>query len=127
MAPSDGEIAIPGLGGPSGGLRDLALRRDIVRRLDKRLAAEGWPAIGNAVASSIGFKTGENGVVGEVTKGAEGWPWIEVRRETGTGRFALCGHSIIASWESGPTSRFLLSSVLEHLTETDSDKSKKRE
>ena len=127
LAPTDGEIAIPGLSGPSSALRDLTMRRDIVRRLDKRLAPEGWPADEQAIASSITVKTGENGVVGEVTKGVGGWPWVEVRPEMGNGCFALCGHSIIARWETGPNSRFLLAKLLEHLTEIDSDKTKKGE
>ncbi len=116
LAPTDGEIAIPGISDSGSGLGELTFRRDIVRRLDKRLAPEGWPAYGMA-ASSIVIKMGDSGVVGEVTKGAGGWPWLEARSAAGSGRFALGQHPIIATWETGPTSRFLLAKLLEHLTE----------
>ena len=48
LAPSAGEVAIPGIGGPAGGLEELTFRRDIVRTLDKRLDSDGWPPDGKA-------------------------------------------------------------------------------
>ncbi len=114
LAPLDGEVLIPGLGGPAGELRELTFRRDVSRRFDKRLDPASLP-----VAASVLVKTGDDGVRGEVTPGAAGWPWVEANYGAGKGRFAVCGLAVVAKWEAGPTPRFLFSRVLEHLTESE--------
>ena len=124
LAPADGEIAVPGLSTSPKEFDELVFRRDIVRRLDKRLAAEGWPTDDAATRFTILIKNGENGIRGEVSKDATGWPWVEVRSHAGPGRFAICGQSIIDRWDSGPTPRFLFAKLLEHLTDVELNKTR---
>lgn len=121
LAPSAGEIVVPGLGGPAGGVRELSFRQDVVSRLDKRLDPDGGPG-GKAVASSLVVKPAGEGVVAEVTPGAAGWAWVEGRYDPGKGRLAVCGLAVVAKWEAGPTPRYLLARMLEHLTEPDQPK-----
>ena len=125
LAPAGGEVLIPGLGGPCSELGALSFRRDIVRDLDKRLDASGWPPDGRSVASSVTVKAGADTTVGAVKAGAEGWPWIEAHARAGKGRWALCGLGVIAKWDAGPTPRFLFVRMLEHLTDTGAERSTK--
>jgi hypothetical protein len=122
LAPSEGEVIVPGLGGPAG-LEDLTFRREIVRKLDKRLDPDGWPPDGKAVASSIKIKSGDDGVTGEVTAGPGGWPWVEAKY--GKGRWAVCGLGVIAKWDDGPTPRFFFARLLEYLTDSETEQPKK--
>jgi hypothetical protein len=124
LAPSGGEVTIPGVGGPAGGLEDVSLRREIVRKLDKRLDPGGWLPDGKVIASSVTIKMGEETVGGEVSSGPGGWPWIEARAQTGKGRWAFCGVGIIAKWDAGPTPRFLFVRMLEYLTDSETEKPK---
>ncbi len=124
LAPAEGEVLVPGLGGP-GGLEDLTFRREIVRKLDKRLDPDGWLPDGKVVASSIRLKAGDDGVTGDVTAGPGGWPWVEARYGTGKGRWAVCGLAMIAKWDDGPTPRFLFARMLEHLTDSETEHPKK--
>lgn len=124
LAPSEGEVPIPGLGGPNGGVEDLSFRREIVRRLDKRLDPDGWLPDGKVVASSLTVKMGEDVIGGEVMPGPGGWVWIEARHGTGKGRWAFCGLAVIAKWEASPTPRFLFAKMLEYLTDSQSDQPK---
>lgn len=123
LAPAAGELAIPGIAGPGAAFEDLLFRREIVRRLDKRLDPGSWPPDGKAVASSLVVKGGE-AAVGEVTAGAGGWPWVEARAAAG-GRWALCGFGVVAKWDAGPTPRFLFARMLEHLTGPEAEQPKK--
>lgn len=116
LAPADGEVPVPGLGGPAGGLGEVALRRDMVRRLDKRLDPDGWAGDGPTVTRSLAVKAGDDGVAAEVAAGAGGWPWAEVRQEPGRGRWLFCGLAVVAKWDAGPTPRFLFARMLDHLT-----------
>ena len=50
-------MIVPGIGGPAG-LEDLTFRREIVRKLDKRLDPDGWPPDGKVVASSVTIQEG---------------------------------------------------------------------
>ena len=117
LAPKDGEVIVPGVGA-GGNPDDLTFRREPVRRLDKRLDPDG-----KAVASSIVIKNTDDGVVGEVTAGPGGWPWIEAHH--GKGRWAVCGLAIVAKWDASPTPRFLLARILEHLTGSETEQPKK--
>jgi hypothetical protein len=123
LAPKEGEVIVPGVGGPAGGLDNLTFRREIVRKLDKRLDPDGWLPDGKAVASTIAIKNGDDGVIGEVAAGPGGWPWIEANY--GKGRWAVCGLAIIAKWDAGPTPRFLFARMLEYLTDSETEKPKK--
>lgn len=125
LAPANGELVIPGLGGASAGVEEVSLRRTIVRTLDKRLDPEGWMPDGKAVACSVVVKNGEDTVTAEVTPGATGWPWIEARFPNGKGRWTFCGLGVIAKWEAGPTPRFFFARVLEYLTSSESEQPKK--
>ena len=124
LAPKDGEVIVPGVAGP-GGLDDLTFRREIVRKLDKRLDPDGWLPDGKVVASSIAIKNTDDGIVGEVTAGPGGWPWIEANYGTGKGRWAVCGLAIIAKWDAGPTPRFLFARMIEYLTGSETEQPKK--
>lgn len=103
LAPASGEVMIPGVGGPAAGFEDLSFRREIVRKLDKRLDPDGWPPDGKAVASSVVVKMGDDTTGGVVEAGPGGWPWVEARATAGKGRWALCGLGVIAKWDAGPT------------------------
>lgn len=120
LAPADGELVIPGLGGPGGGQQDLTFRRDIVRALDRRLDPGGWGADGKIVASTVAVKPGDGGVVGAVAPDG-GWPWVEARYGPGAGRWAVCGYAVIARWDDSPTPRFLFVRVLDYLTDPKSE------
>lgn len=124
LAPAAGEVLVPGIGGAPAGLEDLTFRREIVRRLDKRLDPGGWLPDGKVVASSLTIKMGEDTVTGEVTPGPGGWPWVEAR-VAGKGRWAFCGLAVIAKWDAGPTPRFLFARMLEYLTDTGTEQPKK--
>jgi len=117
LAPLSGEIAIPGVG-PADGLEELTFRKGIVRKLDKRLDADGWLPDGKAIASTLTLKKGDDSAVGEIKLGSGGWPWAETQSVSGKGRWAFCGLAIVAKWEAGPTPRFLFARMLEHLTES---------
>jgi hypothetical protein len=116
LAPADGELPVPGLGGPAGGFAEVALRREMVRRLDKRLDPDGWAGDGPTVARSLAVKAGDDGLVAEVAGGAGGWSWAETRQDPGQGRWLFCGLAVVAKWDAGPTPRFLFARMLEHLT-----------
>ncbi len=124
LAPAGGAVSIPGVVEPAAGLDELCFRRDIVRKLDKRLDPDGWAPDGKAVASSVVVKSGDDGA-SEVVPGGAGWSWVEARAPTGKGRWALCGLGIVAKWEAGPTPRFLFARLLEHVTDSEPEQTKK--
>ena len=93
LAPSGGEMAIPGSEGSDlPAPASITLRRnDVISGLDKRLDALAWPADGNVVASRLLLKGDRNRVVAEVVGGQRdsepgrvgpvtggGWPWMEI-------------------------------------------------
>lgn len=120
LAPADGELVVPGLGGPADQQQELSFRRDIVRQLDKRFDPDGWAVDAKTVASTIAVKSSDGSAVGEVAP-AGGWPWAEARYAHG-GRWAVCGLAVVPRWEASPTPRFLLVRMLEHLTEPEQPK-----
>ena len=117
LAPSSGEIAIPGVDS-SDGLEELTFRKGIVRKLDKRLDPDCWLPDGKAIASTLTLKKGDDSAVGEIKLGPGGWPRAEARSASGKGCWAFCGLAIVAKWEAGPTPRFLFARMLEYLTES---------
>lgn len=121
LAPAGGEVMVPGVGGPDAEFGELSFRREIVRKLDKRLDPDGWLPDGKVVASSVVVKMGGDATVGAIVPGAEGWPWIEARVRSGPGRWALCGLGVIAKWDAGPTPRVFFARLLEHLTDPETD------
>ncbi|MBN9521193.1 hypothetical protein J0H58_22180 [bacterium] len=127
LAPADGELPVPGLGGPVGGLGEVAFGREMVRRLDKRLDPDGWAGDGPTVTRTIAVKPGEDGIVGEVAVGNVGWTWAEARQSPGRGRWLFCGLAVVTKWDAGPTPRFLFARMLEHLTGPESGNPKKED
>lgn len=124
LAPSAGTIGIPSLEGLAGSERELTFRRDVVKLLDKRLTPDGWPTDEKAIASTLVVKGGEEGKsVGEVTVNTAGWQWSEVRF-TGGGHWAVCGAAVVTRWDDGPIARYLLTRLLERMTEPDPEQPK---
>jgi hypothetical protein len=117
LAPSGGELPVPGLAAPGDRFEDVTFRRSVVRKLDKRLDPAGWLPDGRVVASSLTVKSGEGAVAGEVVAGEAGWPWVEARTVKGKGRWLFCGLAVVAKWNDGPTPRFLFAKILEHLSD----------
>jgi hypothetical protein len=123
LAPADGVLPLPRSLPASADL--ILRRRNIITRIDKRLDADAWPPDGQVVSSSLVLDAEDGAVAAEVVrgdgKGGEGWPWLEMEFEKSHGRLLVCGFGIIKHWSGGPTPRFLLARLLEHLTETDGE------
>ncbi|MCE9532497.1 MAG: hypothetical protein K8T89_15455 [Planctomycetes bacterium] len=117
LAPATGQTTIPGLGGAANASTDLTFCRDIMKRLDKRLDAENWLPDGKVITSSAVMKMVEDAAVVEFSPSAVGWTWIEGRSVKGKGRIGICGHAIMAKWETSPTPRYLFARLLEHLSD----------
>ena len=115
LAPAGGELKIPGIGDknlarPTG----VFLRRaDAITAFDKRLDTS-WPPDGKAAAAGVELNASRTGIVGEITSGDGGWPWLEVTFPAKRGRLILCGFAIVTKWDAGPTPRYLLANLLEH-------------
>jgi hypothetical protein len=118
LAPADGELAIPGIGGPAAHQRELSFHRDIARRLDKRFDLQGGDPTARTVASTIAVKPVEGSAVGVVLPDG-GWPWVETRNGSGEGLWAVCGLALVGRWEDGPAPRYLFVRMLEYLTQSD--------
>jgi hypothetical protein len=127
LAPEDGNVPVPGVGGPPGGFEEVAFRRQIVPTLDKRLDPDWWPPDGKAIARTLVVKAGDDAVAAGVVPGAAGWPWVEARHRDGRGRWAFCGLAVISKWEAGPTPRFLFARMLEYLTDPGTEQPKKED
>jgi hypothetical protein len=120
LAPSEGEVD---LSGPlaAGGQRRVAARiefrgADVVRDLDKRLAASACMGRDVATGKSL-MPRGERGPVWiEVGPGTEGWQWIELGLRKSHSRIVLCGFPLIANWGQNPAPRYLLCRTLEYVT-----------
>ena len=122
LAPTDGILAVPGadeahLPAPA----SLSWRRqDVIADLDKRLDALGWPPDSRMGGGILVLKAYENRVVAEVAKEGTGWHWFEIRFGN-QGRLVVCGFALTGKpWDAGPTPRFLLARLLEHVTSKDS-------
>jgi len=117
LAPSGGEMAMPGSEGSDlPAPATIILRRnDAVSALDKRLDALAWPADGNAVASRLVLKGDRNRVVAEVGAAEAGWPWMEISFPARRGKLVVCGFAVVRKWDEGPVPRYLLLRLMEHL------------
>ena len=87
----------------------------MISQLDKRLDTRGWPPDGKVIAAGLALKAVEGSVVGEITDGTSGWPWLEVQYAK-QGRLVVCGFGLMNHWEASPTPRYLFARVLESLT-----------
>lgn len=93
-------------------------KADVIRELDKRLDTSVWTK-GSSQASAVRIEARSTEVVGVIADGQAGWPWCEWHIESKSGKRVLlvwCGFGIIRSWDDGPTSRFLLSAILDRLS-----------
>ena len=117
LAPAEGSLPMPGLGGaglpqPSG----FFLRQaDVITSFDKRLDTH-WPPDGKATAAAIEVASGRSGITGEISAGDRGWPWLELTFPAGRTRLVVCGLAIISKWDAEPTPRYLLVHLLDHVS-----------
>jgi hypothetical protein len=115
LAPVAGTFPVPapGITGP----RLFQWKKQgVIRELDKRLDATAWPPRGTVVAHSFTLTAEDGIVVAEVAAGADGWAWVEAEYPS-HGRLVMCGFSMLGKpWYAGPTPRYLLACMLEHIT-----------
>jgi hypothetical protein len=112
LAPTAGSLPFPGADQDGG--EDVSLfRRDIIRKLDKRLDVGAWGAGGKVISSTLAVKAGEGSVVAEVTGGVGGWPWLQVDYPQEKGRLIVCGFALLAHWQANPTPRYLFARMIE--------------
>lgn len=103
LAPGEGRMVLPGGEGASTlDFRDAA----VVAATDKRLKPEDWRER-NAVRSSFRLVGDRRIVEMEWSANGMGLCWMEARWTSG-GRLAICGLSIVESWENNPAPRYLL-------------------
>jgi hypothetical protein len=113
LAPEAGHLAFPATEEEVDPPASLTFRRaDVIGELDKRLDAHAWPPDGQIVRSGMTVVSRRGQVVLSVDDSPAAWPWIEVGYPGG-GRLTICGLAIIEKWDSGPTPRYLLASMLE--------------
>lgn len=121
LAPLEGSLPLPGTeGAPGPWPTSLSLlQQEIISRLDKRLDSQAWSADHPLVASRLVLKGDGARVIGEISRGEAGWPWLEVRFKERKGCLAFCGFGVMRHWETSPAPRFLLLRLLELLTMKD--------
>jgi hypothetical protein len=125
LAPKDGSFPLPGADNGLPGPGSLTfLRQDIISKLDKRFDAAAWAPDNQVVARSLAVKTEDGKVVAEVADGGKGWPWLQLDFPDKKGRLVVVGFPVIQHWENGPTPRYLLARLLEHVTELSAGESK---
>jgi len=118
LAPKDGTLPLPGADNTLPVPGSLTLHyQDIITKLDKRLDAAAWAPMNQNVVRSLAIKSDDGKVIGEIHDGTKGWPWLQVDYPAKKGRLVLCGFPIIEQWEAGPTPRYLLARLFEHVTE----------
>jgi hypothetical protein len=112
LAPAAGTLPVPGTERDGG--EDVSFfRRDIIKKLDKRLDTADWSKDGQVIASTLALKAVEGSVVAEVVAGSGGWPWLQVDYPESKGRLIVCGFAVVAQWQANPTPRYLLAKMLE--------------
>lgn len=118
LAPSGGAFALPGANPTeTPNPRALILKRAaVIRELDKRLDAQTWRDDFPATRRTLTLKPQQERILAECGDSTDGWPWLEAPFEKAPGRLIVCGFDLIARWESGPTPRYLLARIFEHLT-----------
>jgi hypothetical protein len=117
LAPAAGSFPVPGTDNDFPSPASLAIKRqDVIRTLDKRLDAVAWAPDNEITASSLALKAEEGKVIGDVVTGSKGWPWLQLDYPDKRSRLIVCGFAIIRKWDAGPTPRFLLARLLEHVT-----------
>jgi hypothetical protein len=122
LAPADGQWPVPGMEDAPGATaaRPASLiwkRAGVIRELDKRLDADGWPPDGDFVASGVRLVGVRGQVAADVHTDGDVWPWYEIRYPGHRAVCVVCGFGIVAHWDAGPAPRFLLARILEYLAE----------
>jgi hypothetical protein len=117
LAPREGRIELPGSAGAAWPDPEyVAFRRAaVIRSLDKRLDAGGWPPDGKVASRSLALRSERGEVLAQVVEGGEGWPWLEVGFPGRRGRLIVCLFDVIEKWHAGPVPRYLLVRLLEYL------------
>jgi hypothetical protein len=115
LAPVAGTLPVP-----APGIRGPRLfqwkKQGVIKELDKQLDAAAWQPGGTVVANSFTLTAEEGIVVTEVAAGAGGWAWLETEYPS-HGRLVICGFGLLGKpWDAGPTPRYLLARMLEHIT-----------
>jgi hypothetical protein len=117
LALADGRLPAAALWGDSAS--SVAWRRsDIICQLDKRLDCRDWAPTSGVPATGLSTMVAEDELVAEVAAGGKAWPWLEVHYEKQPGVFLYCGFTIVEAWDSGPTPRYLLASLLKRLDQS---------
>lgn len=123
LAPGDGSLPFPGTRNDG---RDNEIipgelrfrRQHVITELDKRLDAQAWRGTNNTIpASRLTIECRRGRIEATVTERAEAWPWMEVRFPKSRGVLVVCGFQMIEHWNNGPTPGFLLTRLLESLSE----------
>ena len=120
LALADGAMQLPGSAGsdqppPSA----ISLKQaGIITELDKRLDAEGWAPDGKLLAARLALQGDRTGVWAAATQDGSGWAWMDMRFGEGRGRIVVCGFAVVEKWKDSPAPRFLLTRILEYVTES---------
>jgi hypothetical protein len=93
--------------------RLILRRQDLVTALDPRLDAQVWHA--DQMGRGVLLRGAGERLEGEISAGQHAWPWLEARYQRGT--LVVCGFRLASHWNDGPTPRFLLARMFEHLTQ----------
>ena len=98
-------------------------RAEVIGDLDKRLDTAWWPK-GPSQQKGLRIASSSEDVISEISDDARAWSWCEWQfdRESNMSskpsRLIWCGFGIVRSWDDGPTPRYLLTSILERLSDT---------
>src|SRR5690606_3586633 len=119
LAPGEGTLTIPGLGGDAqrgqtvpGELRFA--RHQIITELDRRLDSQAWFGAGPMVPARGLIVEGRRGSVEAVgSEESQAGPWLGVCFAEPSVVLIVCGFRIIECWANGSTPRFLLIRLLE--------------
>jgi hypothetical protein len=116
LAPGGGSLPLPGASEAGPLPQRLFLRRaEVIRELDKRIDADGWPPAIKPAVSGFAFTARRSQVLVEVSRADRAWPWLEAQYPGAGATLILCGFGIVQYWDDGPAPRFLLKSILERL------------
>jgi hypothetical protein len=116
LAPAAGELPLPG-GNVAAAPEGISVRGvSVIRRLDKRLDAEGWPPDGKVAISGASLRGDERQALAVVGKDGE-WPWLEMDYPVPGGKLVVCGFDFGGKWDAGPAPRYFFARLLEYLAE----------
>jgi hypothetical protein len=116
LAPVAGELPLPGADAANGPEAIAFHKASVIRRLDRRLDAEGWAPDGKVAVNGVSLKSEDRQVTAAVGKDG-GWPWVEIDYPAPGGALVICGFDFLGKdkWEAGPTPRYLFARLLEVL------------